>query len=98
MGVVPLSLASGKGVVWMLGTNVVYEHRRDLALLGPRLLEMLTDQCSILENVVSSENRRAISFLRHLGFEVGGQTFVKGGMEFVPFRYARAIQGQRVHG
>lgn len=98
MGVVPLSLASGKGVVWMLGTDAIYRHPRELALLGPRILELMTEQCAILENVVSTENFRAISYLRHLGFSVGGTTFFKNGLEFVPFRYERAIQGHRVHG
>jgi ribosomal protein S18 acetylase RimI-like enzyme len=98
MGVVPQSLASGRGTVWMLGTDEVYTAARELALLGPQILTLMTDQCPILENVVSVDNVRAISFLRHLGFKVGGHSVVRNGVEFIPFRYERAIQGLRLAG
>jgi hypothetical protein len=87
MGVVPQSLMGGRGTVWMLGTDEIYRHPRELALLGPRILAGFLEECPILENIVAISNRRAISFIKHLGFNVDGATIMCGGVEFVGFKY-----------
>jgi hypothetical protein len=98
LGVVPTSMIAGKGIVWMLGSDEIPKHRRDLALIGPRLMEWLARDMPHLENLVSIENEAAISFMKHLGFEVSGITERHGGLEFVPFKFDRAIQGVKVSG
>lgn len=93
MGVVPLSMLGGRGLVWMLGTDVVYREKRALALLGPRLVADWLGTFRCLENLVSVDNHRAIRFLTHIGFHVGGPVRHHGGVAFVRFAMTRAIQG-----
>lgn len=89
-GVVPASLMEGRGFVWLLGTPCLYNHPRDWALLGPAVIDAMLKEFSVIENVVSTANIRAMAFLRHLGFEIETVPVLYGGIEFVAFR--RAIQ------
>jgi hypothetical protein len=91
-GAVPVSLIGGAGVPWLLGTDELYRHRRAWALLGPRVVGDMLATFRSLENVVSVSNERAIRFLAHVGFHVGGPAQIHGGVAFVPFRMSRAIQ------
>lgn len=92
MGVMPVSLLKGEGLVWMLGTDAVYGQGRALLRLGPKVLRVIGGGLPQLGNIVSAENRRAIRFLRYLGFHVGGPAQVHGGIAFVPFHMKQAIQ------
>lgn len=96
MGVAPLSMLGGRGLVWMLGTDAVYREKRALALLGPRVVADMLATFRSIGNVVAADNGRAIRFLTHLGFHVGGPVRHHGGVAFVPFHMERAIQGVTV--
>lgn len=92
MGAVPTSMIGGKALVWMLATDEVYHHPRAFALLGPRVIADMLATFRELENIVSVENERAIRFLTHIGFHVGGSVQHHRSVAFVPFRMERAIQ------
>lgn len=85
LGVVPGSMVDGVGVPWMLATDRALEHPRDLLVHGRSLVELMHDSFLRLENVVSVENERAHVLLRHLGFWIGDDVRVIGGLEFLPF-------------
>lgn len=89
MGVMPTSMMSGSGVVWMLGTEALYDHKRAFLALGPHVVDAMLDDFRRLENIVSADNARAIRFLRWLGFIVGGNAEMHSGVAFVPFHKSR---------
>jgi hypothetical protein len=89
LGVMPMSMMVGSGLVWMLATPILYDCRRELIEFGPMVIDALMDDFRRIENVVSVDNGRAIRFLRWLGFIVGGSVEVHGGVQFVPFHLAR---------
>jgi hypothetical protein len=86
MGVAPLNMMAGVGVPWMLGTERVYDHARDLIRYSPAILGEMHATFSVLENYVSTSNARAIRFLRHVGFEFCEGVSKVGGTAFVRFR------------
>jgi hypothetical protein len=97
MGVVPVSMIEGRGTAWMLGTEEIYRHGRDLLTYGPLIVEHWLQTFRVLENIIAAENVRAIRLLRHWGFTVGESGKMHGGVEFVPFHIERAaIQAQRL--
>lgn len=89
MGVASTSLINGKGIVWLLGTEDVYRSGRALVRLGPMVIGEMLKEFRVLENVVSTQNRRAIRMLRKWGFVIGGEKQTHRGVEFVPFRVER---------
>lgn len=93
MGVAPVSMLSGRGLIWLLGTDALYREKRAWALLAPRIIDDMLQTFREVENVVAVENERAILFLRHMGFHIGGTVRHHGGVPFVPFHLSRAIQG-----
>jgi len=89
MGAVPVSLIGGTGLVWFLATDVVGDHARVFALLGPRIVADWLSTFRELSNIVAVENTKAIRLLRHLGFMVGGKLEFHRGCAFVPFKLER---------
>jgi hypothetical protein len=85
MGVSPLNMLEGVGVPWMLGSEKIYDHARDLARYGPRVIGEMKASFERLENVVHTRNDRAIRFLRHFGFSISDEPVTVGGIEFVRF-------------
>ena len=91
-GAIPMSMIEGDALVWMLGTDELYRQKKAWALLAPRIIgEWLRDFRS-LSNIVSADNHRAITFLSHFGFHVGGRVQHHRGEAFVHFHRERAIQ------
>lgn len=86
MGVSPISVMEDKGRPWMLGTDEVMRHGRELVTMGPAIIDSLHRYFASLENLVSVENRKAIRLLAHWGFTVGGDVRTVGGVDFVPFK------------
>jgi hypothetical protein len=86
MGVVSRSMIEGIGVPWMLGTERVYDHPRDLVRFGPSIVAEMHATFGHLENVVSADNARALRFLTHVGFEICDTLINVGGTSFVHFR------------
>lgn len=97
MGVVPISMIEGEGRVWLLGTEAIYDHGRDLIAYGPWIIRHWLRTFRSLENIIAAENVRAIRLLRHWGFSFNDEPRMHGGVEFLPFRIERAaIQAQRL--
>lgn len=96
MGVVPLSMIEGQGRVWMLGTEEIYDHGRDLLAFGPQIIAHWLETFGSLENIIAAENMRAIRLLQRWGFQFRDEPRIHGGVEFLPFRIERAaIQAER---
>lgn len=66
-GVVPLSLAGGAGVIWLLGTDAVTQHRRLFLRASREVVARFFEQYDVLVNVVHVENRVALRWLQWLG-------------------------------
>lgn len=93
-GVMPLSLVTGTGVPWFLGSDDVYGYPRDLMITGKGLFAYWLDSYRLLKNSVAVENDRAIRLLAYWGASFGEPEFHRG-VEFIPFQL-RAIQGERL--
>lgn len=85
LGVAPKSMIEGIGVPWMLATERAYDHARVLLSLAPRILAEMQSTFHLLENVVDTENVRALRFLRWAGFEIYEDAFQIGDVSFVRF-------------
>ncbi len=85
MGVSSLNMIEGVGVPWMLGSEKIYDHARDLIRYGPRIIAEMQASFERLENAVHVENVRAIRFLRHFGFTLSDEREPYGGLQFVRF-------------
>lgn len=85
LGVAPINLMEDLGSPWMLGTDVVMDHGRELLAWGPGIVAGLHRYFARLENLVSADNGKAIRLLRRWGFEVADDVRLIGGVEFVTF-------------
>jgi hypothetical protein len=85
MGVTSRSMVEAVGVPWMLGTERVYDHARDLVRYAPVIIAEMHLTFDRLENLVSNDNHRALRFLRHVGFEICPDAINVGGTSFVHF-------------
>lgn len=85
LGVAPLNMIEGVGVPWMLGSEKIYDHARDLVRHGPKIIAEMERTFPLLENYVSSDNDRAIRFLRHWNWEISERQTNMGGVDFVHF-------------
>lgn len=85
MGLTPISLIDGAGRPWMLGTDVIYRHGRELLTFGPGIIAAMRDSSRFLHNVVSADNGRAIRLLKRWGFAVGDEVTMIGGVPFLTF-------------
>lgn len=89
-GVYVPSALGGVGHPWLLGTDEVYLHGRELVMLGPAYIEQMCDSISILRNLVSCENEAAIKLLIKWGFTVADETSAVGGVLFRAFENVRS--------
>lgn len=85
LGVMPVNMIDGVGSPWMLGSERIYDHARDLVRFGPGLIAEMRASFERLENVVHTGNDRALRFLRHFGWTISEQREIYGGVEFVRF-------------
>jgi hypothetical protein len=94
LGVLSTNLIAARGAPWLLATDEMFNHGRDLLTIGPRIIGHWLETFSVMENVVATRNHRAIRLLTRWGFSVGGEIQTHRGVDFVPFRIDRAsIQG-----
>jgi hypothetical protein len=84
-GVVPVNAIEGVGRAWFLSTDAALACARDLMERGPAVIAVLHARFRRLENMVSSDNHRAIRMLGRWGFEVEDETMMVSGVEFRPF-------------
>ena len=85
-GVVAASMVEGVGTPFFLGTDEIYRHGRSMLTKGQDVIALMSRTFQTLENLVSSDNDRAIRLLRRWGFDVGGEVRDFSGVDFVPFR------------
>lgn len=90
MGVAARSMLESEGIPWMLGTERVYDHARDLIRYAPAIIDEMHATFNTLENLVSADNERALRFLRHVGFEFRSEVSMVRGVPFVQFRKGAA--------
>jgi hypothetical protein len=88
-GVVVTSALGGAGTPWMLGSEAVYRHPREMLRFGPLILSRWLDSTPSLSNVISLGNTRALRMLRRWGCQTGGEVIVFAGTEFVTFTLDR---------
>ena len=88
MGLAPVSLIEGVGRPWMLESDLIYRHGRDLIAFGPSIISAMRDSSPVLRNVVSRDNGRAIRLLKRWGFAVGDEVEMIGGVPFLTFEMA----------
>lgn len=85
MGVISQNMIEGKGVPWMLGTEAIYNNPRPIVTFGKPVISMMRETFSSLENLVSMDNTRAISFLQHFGWKISQDVYTVGDVQFVRF-------------
>lgn len=85
LGLVPVNAMVGEACPWMLGSEAIYDHGRDLLRYGPGIVAEMRRGFERLGNVVHTENHRALRFLRRLGFQISEEQEVHGGLTFVRF-------------
>lgn len=69
-GVGRLSLLSTVGVPWMIGTDAVFKHQRELMLHTPAIVRRMMQTHSVLRNMVHDDNKASIRWLRRVGFRM----------------------------
>lgn len=84
-GVTPYSLSDSVGRPWFLGSDEVFRHGRLMLEHGNRVVSLMHGSFRRLENVIATRNARGIRLLRRWGFEIGNDTQLFGGVEFVSF-------------
>jgi hypothetical protein len=89
LGLVPKNVLEGEGCPWMLGTEAIYNNPRGTLVLSRKMIERWGDSSRTLANLIAKKNARAIRYLRRLGFEIGDDPQMIGGLEFVSFKLER---------
>lgn len=88
-GVCPISLLSGSGSPWMLGTDLIKKKQRIFLRRSKPWLDDIRKDYRYLENFVDARNTLSIKWLKWLGFEmdeaepygIHGEPFHKFTME-----------------
>lgn len=93
LGCVAESLIEGRGILWMLGTDAVFRNGRGLLTIAPPVLAEWQAIFPVMGNLIAVCNHCAIRLLIRWGATVGGEVQTIGGVEFIPFRFERSIQG-----
>lgn len=84
-GVTPVSVVADRGCPWLLGSDAVLDHGRDLLTVGPLVLTRMHASFARLENSVSVDNEKAIRLLARWGFSFADEAHEVGGMLFRKF-------------
>lgn len=90
-GVVTHPAMERGGIPWMLCTNTLARvPRRAMALISDQVVSAWRESFDHLSNLIHSRNKRAISFVRWLGFTVS-DTPCGPGQEFYSFEWSRHV-------
>lgn len=88
-GVVPWPGQRGTGVPWMLTTNAMERAgRHEVAHLAREVFGRIRRDFDTLTNWAHRENRRALRFIRWLGFRIDATPTGPGG-EFLTFHWSK---------
>ncbi len=94
-GVAPLRphlLLEDTGVPWLLATDAMTRATRDLATGHPPYIDQMLATYPRLLNFVHAENRRAVRWLRHIGFTLSpAAPFGPNGALFHQFSMQRHV-------
>lgn len=90
-GAAPLSLAEGRGRVWMLGTDAIDRNPKAMVRLGRLYTAALHRHYPVLENSIPAHNNRVLRWLARLGFAIGPVDVYNG----VPYRSFVRCASQR---
>lgn len=88
-GLVITNALCGEARPWMLGSEAIYRHPREMIRGGEKVLGRWLDSSSCLSNYVSAGNHRAIRMLRRWGCKIGKEVIMFAGLEFVTFTLER---------
>lgn len=90
-GLVVTNALCGHGSPWMLGSEEIYRHPREMIRMGPRFLKLFSDLTPSMSGLVGAGNDRAIRLLRRWGFLVNREGVILfAGVEMIPFEYQGA--------
>lgn len=96
IGVAPVSLLSGVGCPWALGTDRVAEFPRDVVQIGRERTALWASRYSRLVNFVDARNTRSLRWLRAIGFEIlPAQPFGAAWIDFHRIEGGRVTQARR---
>jgi len=85
-GVIPTSLLTGGGVIWLLGTDDVKRNARGFLEVSPGCLAQIMTRYHHLHNYVDQRNTASIRWLKWMGFEFQpAQPFGPYGLPFHRF-------------
>ncbi len=85
-GIAPTQILSDMGYPWFMGTDRVFSHRKILIRYGRYYVRKMREDCPILRNTVDPENKKAVRFIKYLGFEIKEDTIkTPKGFDFLQF-------------
>lgn len=74
---------SKAGVIWMLASNEIQQHKRDILKLSKSTLILLSNNYDYVYNFVHKDNKTSIRWLQWCGFTVDkSNTYKQGGEDF----------------
>jgi hypothetical protein len=82
IGVVSQSLLSDVGTIWLLGCDEALRYRRNFISEVPRVLSILFERYTMLENHVHVDNRVSIVWLKRIGFEMDEPVLFRNSGEY----------------
>jgi hypothetical protein len=85
MGVSKASLISNKGIIWLLGTDVLTEDRRLFVKVSKKVFGGMFDGFDYVENHVSTENEISLRWLERLGFNIEEEPVMINDVPFKKF-------------
>jgi hypothetical protein len=73
----------GVGIVWLLATNKLDDHKRDFLSICPENIDLICEGYKFVYNFVHKDNKKSIRWLRWSGFTVDtSKTYDQGGEDF----------------
>ncbi len=69
-GVTPMSMLSGRGVVWALTSDAVETHKADFVAVVEQEVPKILDLYPVLCNAIDARYQRAVKWARRVGFTV----------------------------
>lgn len=71
LGVGSLSLATKRGIPWLLGTDEVYRNAPLFMHMTKKIFPVISRNYSYLTNVIHEDNKQSERWLKFMGFEFG---------------------------
>jgi hypothetical protein len=72
------NMGSGVGYIWMLSTDAVARHKRDVFEACAEYIDVCAMRYRLLVNAVYAKNYPALGFVSRLGFSIGERVFIRG--------------------